>query len=137
MEAAVIKGSLNGRNLSEAFLAFVICRRSTPAIVICDNVSYQVKGQFPVTLSKLGIHQSPVTRYHPAANGKVERKVQSLKGLLRSIAFQDVDNWTRKVPLAVFAYNTAASTTTGEKPFLSCMEEILFCLDRSILPCPM
>lgn len=117
MEAVVMRGSLNGRNLSEAFLAYVVCRHGTPAIVISDNVSYQIGGQFPETLQSLGIQHRPVTAYHPAANGKVERKVQSLKALLRSIAFNDVDNWKRKVPLAVFAYNTAASPTTGEKPF--------------------
>lgn len=117
MEVVVMRGAINGRTLSEAFLNHIVCRHSTPSIVISDNISYQASGEFPKVLRALGIRFAPVTKYHPQANGRVERKVAILKELLRSLAFKYPGHFKTLVPIAVFAYNTSTCASTGEKPF--------------------
>ena len=116
-EACVIEGNLNGRNLSDAFVLHVLLRHGCPSKIICDNVSYQVQGQFKETTELLGIQVTPVSAYHPQANGIAESKVKALKSLLRSISADNPTDWEANVPLALFAYRSAFHSAIGDKPF--------------------
>ncbi|CAM9965910.1 unnamed protein product [Heterosigma akashiwo] len=117
VELQLMRGPITGRSLSEAFITCVVCRHSTPAIVIADNVSYQVNGTFPQVLKTLGVRLMPVTVYHPEANGRAERMVSVVKKTLKTMAYENVAAWEKLIPLAAFACNTAQHRVIGEAPF--------------------
>jgi hypothetical protein len=118
VELQLMRGAVNGRSLSEAYLNCVVLRHSNPLTLVCDNVSYNVGGDFVQLLQRLGTKQTPVTAYHPQANGKAERCVASVKKLLKTLAHSN-DNldWEKLVPIAAFAFNTSYNRIIGNKPF--------------------
>ena len=60
----------------------VVLKHGCPSQIIMDNASYYVHGNFPKLCNVLGIKQTPVTAYHPQANGIAKSKVKALKSLL-------------------------------------------------------
>ena len=67
------------------------------------------------TLATFGIHKSRTTAYHPEGDGMVERFNRSLLQMLR--VYVDQADWEQYLPLMLFAYRTAAHTSTGISPF--------------------
>ncbi|CAM9587917.1 unnamed protein product, partial [Heterosigma akashiwo] len=122
VELQLMTGPITGKKLSEAFITCVICRHSTPAIAIYDNVSYQAYGCFPQVLRSLGVNSTPVSVYHPQeANGRAERVVATVKKTLRTLAHENATSkWTKLIPLAAFVCNTSHNKMTGFKPFFLC-----------------
>ncbi|CAM9443098.1 unnamed protein product, partial [Heterosigma akashiwo] len=121
VELQLMTGPITGKKLSEAFITCVICRHSTPAIAIFDNVSYQAYGCFPQVLRSLGVKPTPVSVYHPQANGRAERVVATVKKTLRTLAHENATSeWTKLIPLAAFVCNTSHNRMTGFKPFFLC-----------------
>jgi len=53
-------------------MTHIICKHGCPSVLICDNASYYVGGDFPKLCKSLGIHMAPVSAYHPEANGIAE-----------------------------------------------------------------
>ena len=68
------------------------------------------------TLATFGIHRSRTTAYHPEGDGMVERFNRSLLQMLR-VYVADQADWEQYLPLMLFAYRTAAHTSTGISPF--------------------
>ena len=108
---------VNGKNLSESFIDAVVCKFGTPLVLICDNVSYNVGGLFPQTLKMVGTKLTPATRYHPQANGKVERRVAVMKGLLKALANSNQGDWKKMIQIAAFAYNSTFCPSIGHSPW--------------------
>ena len=67
-------------------------------------------------MSKLGVHSSMTTAYHPQANGMVERLHRQLKGSLK--AALDDGAWIDALPLVLLgirsAWKEGANTTPAE-----------------------
>jgi len=68
------------------------------------------------TLEVFGICKSRTTAYHPAGDGLVERFNRSLLQLLRAYV-QHHNDWEQYLPLVLYAYRTAAHSSTGVSPF--------------------
>ena len=68
------------------------------------------------TLQAYGITKSRTTAYHPQGDGMVERFNRSPLQLLRTYTQKEAD-WELHLPLALYAYRTAAHSTTGVSPF--------------------
>ncbi|CAN0017348.1 unnamed protein product, partial [Heterosigma akashiwo] len=117
VELELMRGPITGRSLAEAFLKCIVCRHSTPSIAIMDNVNYQVKGTFPQVLRTLGVKLTPVSVYHPQANGRAERMVSIIKKTLKTMVMENTSAWEKLIPLAAFACNTAQHRETKETPF--------------------
>ena len=117
VELELMRGPITGRSLAEAFLKCIVCRHSTPSIAIMDNVNYQVKGTFPQVLGTLGVKLTPVSVYHPQANGRAERMVSVIKKTLKTMVMENTSAWEKLIPLAAFACNTAQHRETKETPF--------------------
>ena len=66
----------------------------------------------------MGIQLTPVTAYHPQANGIAETKVKALKSLLRNLVKSNYFDWDQYIPLALFAFHTSYNNTIGMSPFL-------------------
>jgi len=65
----------------------------------------------------LGIEQNLSTAYHPETNAQVEWINHEVAQYLRMYVNYHQDDWSEWLPLAQFALNNHASTSTGESPF--------------------
>jgi len=81
------------------------------------NATYYVKGELNKVCDFYGIKLSPVSSYHPQANGIAESKVKILKSLLRSMVKQKNRNWDEYLHLAIFAFNTSFNSRIGHTPY--------------------
>ena len=68
------------------------------------------------TLATFGIHKSRTTAYHPEGDGMVECFNRSLLQMMQ-VYVTDQADWEQYVSLMLFAYRTAAHTSTGISPF--------------------
>src|SRR5258708_17840789 len=57
--------------------------------------------------------------YHPEGDSQMERINQVLEQYLQAYMNYQQDNWAPLLPLVEFAYNNAASATTGISPFFA------------------
>uniref|UniRef100_A0A915IEE7 Integrase catalytic domain-containing protein n=1 Tax=Romanomermis culicivorax TaxID=13658 RepID=A0A915IEE7_ROMCU len=55
--------------------------------------------------------------YHSQCNGMVEHFNQTLIAQLKKYTGEDLDNWERYLPYAIFAYNATPNTATHHSPF--------------------
>ena len=65
----------------------------------------------------LGIRTKLSTAFHPQTDGQTERVNQILEQYLRCYVEYNVDDWSRLLPTAEFAYNNVAHEGTKETPF--------------------
>ena len=66
---------------------------------------------------KLGVQGAYSMAYHPQTDGQTESINQTLKQYLRLFCRYQQNNWSQYLPMAEFAYNNSASTTTKLSPF--------------------
>jgi hypothetical protein len=67
---------------------------------------------------QLGIRKLSTTAYHPQCNGKVERFMQELAGMLAMCASNAQADWHLWLPHVAFSHNTAFNRHTGTTPFM-------------------
>lgn len=84
--------------------------------LLCDNATYNVGKEVKQFCRSKQIQLSPVTEYHPQANGIAESKVHALKMLLKSLCTQ-YNNWEQYLEPALFAYRTTYHRTIRETPY--------------------
>ena len=65
----------------------------------------------------MGIDHRLTTAYHPQGNGQTERTNQTIEQYLRHYINYEQNDWVTFLPMAQFAFNNAAHTTTRETPF--------------------
>ena len=109
--------TVNGIIASECLMKSVVLKHGCPSQLITDNASYYVHRNFPKLCNVLGIKLSPVTAYHPQANGIAESKVKALKSLVRSLVKQNYSDWDEFLPYTIFSFNTSFNNTIGCSPF--------------------
>ena len=110
---------VNGIIAAECFMKTVVCTHGCPSQLITDNASYYVHGNFPKLCEFLGINLTPVTAYHPQANGIAESKVKALKSLIRALVKENHSKWDQYLPYALFAFNSSFNHTIGCSPFFA------------------
>jgi hypothetical protein len=82
--------TVNGSALITCLMK-VMTRHGFVKQLLCDNASYNVGHEVKQFCLKEGIKLSPVSEYHPEANGVAESKVKALKDLLRALATKYTD----------------------------------------------
>ena len=94
----------------------VVSRQGFFKQILCDNASYNVGKEFSAYCKRNGMKLSPVSEYHPEANGVAESKVKALKDLLRALANKFSD-WSNYLDIALFAYRTSYHPVVKDTPF--------------------
>jgi hypothetical protein len=87
-----------------------------PEVLHSDRGSAYTSKLFKEVMAALNILKTVTPAYSPEGD-RVERSHQVLGNLLRADHQHDPTNWTAKLPVAVFAYNTARNRMTGLSPY--------------------
>ena len=64
-----------------------------------------------------GINQRVITAYHPQADGKVERSIQTIRDMINKEIKGAHEHWPLFVPFAQLCYNHRITELTGSSPF--------------------
>lgn len=86
-----------------------------PSHVTSDNGT-EFETDFVHLLERLGIKHVHTSAVHPAANGAVERVVQSFKAMLRAHINAHPEHWLQSVPVVRMQYWSRLHTALGVSP---------------------
>ena len=68
-------------------------------------------------IKSLRIHVWMVTKYHHQTNGQVERRIHTLKQLMRNFVNPRQNNWSSALPAIAAAMNSAPHESLGISPY--------------------
>lgn len=94
------------------FLRHVFSTHGLPEVLVSDNSSAFVSGEFQSFVKRSGIRHITSAPYHPASNRPAERGVQSFKEALKKSS-GDVE---ARLASFLFAYRLTPHSTTGVSP---------------------
>jgi len=97
----------------------IIPRFGPPQILLSDRGSIFLSDLVTCVCSSLGITQDMTTRYHPQANGLVERMNGTIARLLRRVLADHTTHqrWDDLLPMILYAIRITPNSTTGHSPF--------------------
>ena len=92
----------------------IICCYGVPHELISDRGAH-FRAEVETLLQKYGIQYHRSSAYRPQTNGAVETANNNIKRIMRKMVetFQD---WSEKLPFALWAYRTSFFTFTGATP---------------------
>ena len=88
-----------------------------PRVLLTDQGSNFTSKLLKSVNEYWGVKQSFTTPYHPQCDGMVERFNRTLATMISTIIEQSRRNWDDLLPYVLFAYRTAAHSSTNETPF--------------------
>lgn len=95
----------------------IIARYGPPKYLVSDNGPQFVSDKFKEFLQETGIKGSRTTDYHPSANGMDERFNGTIVKILKNYIANTHCDWDKKLPWALFIYNTTTHTSTKLTPY--------------------
>jgi hypothetical protein len=102
-------------SVAKAFYYTWICRYFVPSHVTSDNGT-EFETEFVHLLARLGIKHVHTSAAHPAANGAVERVVQSFKSMLRAHVNAHPEHWLQSVAVVRMQYWSRLHSALGVSP---------------------
>ena len=95
-----------------------IARHGWPVTFQSDNDKAFVGDLTKELMKRSQVAQAHSTTYHPQTNGLVERRNRTLVSMLRVYCSRYMDDWDRKLPQVMGAYNSTEHSTTGISPHM-------------------
>lgn len=95
----------------------IINMSGCPEIIISDRGKQLTSKKFVDYCASMGIANRFTARFHPQANGIVERKNQEIKARLKTLVNCSHTDWSNHLSLATFIVNNTPSTSTGQSAF--------------------
>ena len=111
--------TLTAQGLAWIFLERVYSKHGTPSTIVSDQGSKFTSDFLQYLSNLLNIKQSLSTAIHPEMDGQTKRVNSILKTYLWSYISYNQTDWANHLPLAEFAYNNAAHSSTGMTPFFA------------------
>lgn len=112
-----ITNEFSARDLAQILYDRVYPLHGLPLQIISDRGTQFAANLFQEWCKLLGIESSMTTAYHPQADGQTEHTNQTLEQYLRCYVDYNLDNWSRLLSTAEFAYNNQAHEGTKSSPF--------------------
>ena len=100
------------------FLLSLGCRHGSPNIVVTDQGREFCNSLVDSFLASIGSEHRMSSPYHPQTNGQVERFNQTLKGGLRRMVNENLDDWDLLIDAVLLGYRTSRQASTRLAPFL-------------------
>src|SRR5258707_1274842 len=111
--------TVDAPQIARLFLTHVFSKHGTPGHVTSDRRTEFVSHFFCSLGSLLSMKLHFTSGYHPEGDSQMEWINQVLEQYLWAYTNYQQDNWAPLLPLAEFAYNNAASATTGISLFFA------------------
>jgi len=108
--------SKEANNVADAFIEHFVTLFGPPRTILTDNGLEFANRLFRQVCEVLKVKTKYVTRYHPQANGMVERANRVVKDALSILAEQHPDDWVKLIPHVRLALNTAVHRSINETP---------------------
>ena len=112
-----ITNQFSARDLAQLLYDKVYPLHGLPLQIISDRGVQFAAEVFQEWCKLLGIESAMSTAYHPQTDGQTERVNQILEQYLRCYVDYNLDDWSRYLSTAEFAYNNRAHEGTKETPF--------------------
>lgn len=112
---------ITAAELAEIFMVHVFRRFGAPAGMTSDRGSVFTSAFWLTFCWYLGVRRRLSTAFHPQTDGQTENMNQTLEHYLRCYYNYQQNDWTRKLSLAEFTYNSSRHSTTGLTPFFALM----------------
>lgn len=104
---------------AQLYLEHVYKLHGLPQDLVSDRGSVFTSRFWTHLLQLIGITRNLSSAYHPQSDGQTERVNQVLEQYLRLYCDYQQDDWASLLPLAEFAYNNSAHSTTKTSPFFA------------------
>jgi transposase InsO family protein len=88
-----------------------------PTRILSDQGRSLISHDFLEWCKAWGIRKATSTSYHPQTQGLCERYNQTIIGILKKYVYECPTTWCERLPMAVYAYNSAVQETIGVTPF--------------------
>ncbi|MBW0549850.1 hypothetical protein O181_089565 [Austropuccinia psidii MF-1] len=111
--------SINSLDLAHLFLKDIFSKHGFPSIIVNDRGPLFVSSFWTNLCQQLKISRDLPTAYHPETDGQTERVNQILEPYLCMYVSYHQDDWNTWLPLAEFAYNNSAHSSTKKSPFFT------------------
>jgi hypothetical protein len=89
----------------------------TPNRILSDQARNFISREFLDWCKAWNIRKATSTSYHPQTQGLCERYNQTIMGILKKFAYECPETWCERLPMAIYAYNSAVQDTIGVTPF--------------------
>ncbi len=93
------------------------CTFGLPKILQSDNGPEFVNDVLRSLVQLTGIEHRFISPYNPRADGKVERSIGTVMGIIKKLLHGSDSDWPLFVPFAQLSFNYKVSTLTGSSPF--------------------
>lgn len=109
----------SAEQMATSFIREVFKLHGLPDKIVSDRGSIFMSKFWSSVLQQLQVSQAPSTAFHPQTDGQVERTNALLEDHLRHFCNDEQNDWARWLPMAEFAYNNTASSSTKLSPFFA------------------
>lgn len=111
--------TLSAEEMARAFIKEVFKLHGLPDKIVSDRGSIFISKFWSSVLQQMQVSQAPSTAFHPQTDGQVERTNALLEDHLRHFCNDEQNDWVKWLPMAEFAYNNTASSSTKLSPFFA------------------
>jgi len=88
-----------------------------PLRIVFDQDSHFTSKFWSQMMKSLGIQVWMATQYHHQTNGQVDRRIRTLKQLMRNFVDHRQNNWSGALPAIAAAMNGASHQSLGISPY--------------------
>jgi transposase InsO family protein len=107
------------KDLAVIFAKKILRMHGLPSNIVSDRDTRFTSHFWQELTKHLGINLSMLTAFHPQADGQTEHINAILEQYLQHFCAFQQDDWSKLLPLAEHAYNTAISETTKMSSFFA------------------
>ncbi|WJZ92663.1 hypothetical protein VitviT2T_011647 [Vitis vinifera] len=106
---------LTSSGVASFIRSHIICRYGVPHELISDR-GVHFRAEVNTLVQRYNIRHHRSTAYRPQTNGAIEAANKNIKRILRKMVETSQD-WSEKLPFALWAYRTSFRTSTGATPY--------------------
>eukprot|EP00261_Vitis_vinifera_P037221 XP_019078464.1 PREDICTED: uncharacterized protein LOC109123373 [Vitis vinifera] len=106
---------LTSSGVASFIRSHIICRYGVPHELISDR-GVHFRAEVDTLVQRYSIRHHRSSAYRPQTNGAVEAANKNIKRILRRMVETSQD-WSEKLPFALWAYRTSFRTSTGATPY--------------------